>query len=248
MATLEGKTVLIVGGTSGIGFGVAKASLLSLASHVIVASSSEDKVKNAVERLEKVISEKKVPGRVTGEVVDAKQSASIKQLLAKVGVIDHLVWTAGDGVRLSPLAATDVDASKDRFDVRFWGTVTAAQAAQINPGGSITLTTGTVLVKPRPGWSLGSAGAGAVDSFTRGLAVDLAPIRVNSVCPGAVETELWNAMPKEQIAALMNTLTDKLLVKHVADPDEVAEAYLFLMKCGYITGQRIEVDGGARFI
>jgi len=247
MATLEGKTVLIVGGTSGIGFGVAKASLLSLASHVIVASSSEDKVTNAVERLEKVISEKKAPGRVTGEVVDAKQSASIKQLVGKVGAIDHLVWTAGDGLRLRPLKDTDVDASKVGLDVRSWGAVTAAQVAQIKPGGSITLTTGTLLVKPLPGWSLGGAVSGAVDSFTRGLAVDLAPVRVNSVCAGVVETELWNSMPKEQVAAFMKSASEKQLVKHIADPDEVAEAYLFLMKCGYITGQRIEVDGGARF-
>ena len=78
----------------------------------------------------------------------------------------------------------------DVFDIRFWGAITAAQAAKIRPGGSIILTIGSVVVKPRKGWSLAAGMMGAVDSLTRGLAVDLAPIRVNVVSPGLVKTEV----------------------------------------------------------
>ena len=78
----------------------------------------------------------------------------------------------------------------DAFDVRFWGAFTAAQVAKIRPGGSITFTIGQVIVRPYKGWSLLAGLAGAVDSLTRGLAVDLAPIRVNVVSPGVVKTEV----------------------------------------------------------
>ena len=76
------------------------------------------------------------------------------------------------------------------FDVRFWGAFTAAKAAKIRSGGSITFTIGQALLRPRKGWSLLVGVAGAIDAVTRGLAIDLAPIRVNVVSPGLVRTEV----------------------------------------------------------
>ncbi|OCB86113.1 NAD-binding protein [Sanghuangporus baumii] len=234
MASLSGKTVLVVGGSSGIGYGVAKASLLSCAAKVTIGSSSQAKIESALVRIKNDIaaSGQTVEGNLSGEVVDARDSASVKALLERVGEVDHLVWTSGD----------------DFFDVRFWGAFTAAQVAKIRPGGSITLTVGSVVVKPRKGWSLAAGLMGAVDSLTRGLAVDLAPIRVNVISPGAVKTELWDPMPPEVRNKIFEDSAKTLLVQHVAEPDEIAEAYLFCMKCQYITGQRIEVDGGAKYV
>ncbi|KAL5489714.1 hypothetical protein ACEPAI_4546 [Sanghuangporus weigelae] len=249
MASLSGKTVLVVGGSSGIGYGVAKASLLSRAAKVIIASSSQAKIESALGRIKNDIaaSGQSVEGNVSGEVVDARDSVSVKALLERVGEVDHLVWTSGDALRLS-FPNIDLDANKDFFDVRFWGAFTAAQVAKIRPGGSITLTVGSVVVKPRKGWSLAAGLMGAVDSVTRGLAVDLAPIRVNVISPGAVKTELWDSLPAEVRNNIFEESAKTLLVQHVAEPDEIAEAYLFCMKCQYITGQRIEVDGGAKYV
>jgi len=247
MATLEGKTILIVGGSSGIGFGVAKVSLIALASHVIIASSSKTKVDDALQRLQSFFANKQIPGKFTGEVVDGKDSDSVKQLMARVGEIDHLVWTSGDALNIGTVTP-DFATGKDSFDVRFWAPSVAAQAAKIRPGGSITFTSGIALLRPLAGWSLGVAVAGAIDAVTRGLAVDLAPIRVNSICPGAVLTELWDSFTEERRQLTMQNVAHMTLVKHMATPEEVAEAYLFVMKCEFITGQRVEVDGGRKFV
>ncbi|KAH8112589.1 short-chain dehydrogenase/reductase SDR [Phellopilus nigrolimitatus] len=249
MATLAGKTIVVVGGSSGIGYGVAKASLLSHAAHVIIGSSSQQKVIAALDRLRSELAAAEttsVGGIVTGEVINAKDSGSVKAFFERVGEIDHLVWSSGDPLRLG-FPNIDLDKNKDAFDVRFWGAANAAQVAKIRPGGSITLTIGSVIAKPHPSWSLMAGVIGAVDSLTRGLAVDLAPVRVNVVSPGLVKTELWDPVATEVKEKMFGEAERTLLVRHVAEPDEIAEAYLFLMKCGYITGQRIEVDGGSKF-
>ncbi|KAL5511060.1 hypothetical protein ACEPAH_4275 [Sanghuangporus vaninii] len=249
MASLAGKTVLVVGGSSGIGYGVAKASLLSRASRVIIASSSQTKVEAALARLKEDISKagSAVEGTFVGEVADASDTKIVRALLERVGEIDHLVWTSGETLRVG-FPNIDLEANKDVFDLKFWGALTAAQVAKIRPGGSITFTIGQTIVKPLKGWSLVTGVAGAVDSLTRGLAVDLAPIRVNVISPGVVKTEFWDTFPPEQREKVLENAAKTSLVQHVADADEIAEAFLFCMKCQYITGQRIEVDGGAVFV
>lgn len=113
MATLENKIIVVIGGSSGIGFGVAKGALLSLASHVIIVSSTESKVSNARQRLKDVIKEKSLPGTVSGYVVDARDGDLLKKLFSDVGEVDHLVWTSGDLQKMGDsLADTDVDSYK----------------------------------------------------------------------------------------------------------------------------------------
>ncbi|KIJ33363.1 hypothetical protein M422DRAFT_35503 [Sphaerobolus stellatus SS14] len=240
MATLANKIILIFGGSSGIGFGVAEASLKSDAATVIIVSSNEERVQGAVKKLK---DGKFGSGEVKGLSVDVKDEAALKKLLTDVGAVDHIVWSAGDGLPLG-FPNMELDFMKSTFDVRFWGAVIVAQNAKFRVGGSFILTTGTVIVKPGKTWSMAAAIMGAVDSFTRGLALDLAPIRVNSVCPGFIKTELWKDFAPDQLEKLFADTAEKLPVKHVAGPDEVAEAYMFLMKCAYITGQKIQVDGG----
>lgn len=104
---------------------------------------------------------------------------------------------------------------------------------------------GTVARKPAPGWALMAGIAGSVEAVARGLALDLAPVRVNCFMPGAVETPLWNTMPAEVREAALAQMAANTLTGKVGQPDDVAEAYLYLMRCAYVPGTSVVVDGGA---
>lgn len=116
MATLEGKKIVVIGGTSGIGYAVAKGALLSLAAHVVVASSSPDKVKAAVARLATEPALQKaqidVPARVTGEVVDMNNTEVVRTFLAQVGEVDHLVITSGRFTGAVDFKTADLEQSR----------------------------------------------------------------------------------------------------------------------------------------
>ncbi|KJA26776.1 hypothetical protein HYPSUDRAFT_84193 [Hypholoma sublateritium FD-334 SS-4] len=231
MTTLQNKIVVVVGGSSGIGFGVALAALQSFASVVIIASSNADRVAGAVARLQA----HKLPGEVRGEVLDAKDAAAVKKFALSLGAIDHVAWTSGDVQKLD---------STDAFSVRFWGPLILAQNATFRPGGSLTFTSGILDVKPRAGRVVSAGVCSALEGLAKGLAVDLAPIRVNVIGPGAIETEIWDKVPIAVQDQFRKELEKNQLIKRIGEPQEIAEAYLFLMKCGYITGERINVDGG----
>jgi len=256
VASLAGKTVIVVGGTSGIGYAVAKASVLSQAAHVVVVGTSKEKAEHTVQRLRDDIAAATasapagtllpVSGTIASDTLDAHDLASVRAFCERVGEVDHLIWTSGDPLRVGFPQTQSLDENRDAFDVRFWGAAQAAQSIKIRPGGSIVLTIGGAIARPRKGWSLITSVLGAVDALVRGLAVDLAPVRVNVVCPGLVDTELWKDMDPAARQGMFEAAGKSLPVGHVGKPDEIAEAYLFLMKCGYITGQRVEVDGGNR--
>ncbi|KIJ34107.1 hypothetical protein M422DRAFT_35253, partial [Sphaerobolus stellatus SS14] len=228
MATLKDKYIVIFGGTSGVGFGVAHASLLSDAAEVLVVSSNPERVANAVKRLQ---DGKFGKGKIRGEVANAKDQERLKTFVIGLGEVDHIVWTSGDSDILTKNLFPNftVDAAKAGFDVRFWGPVVVAQNAKFRAGGSLTLTGGVLLVKPMSGFSLGSGVVGAVDSVTRGLAVDLAPVRVNHIALGAVSLQWWQRIPEAMSEMIKKDAVGKTLVKHIATPLEVAEAYLFAM-------------------
>ena len=100
MTTLEGKTLVIVGGSSGIGFAVAEASLISLASHVVIASANPARVQSAVQRLEQAIAGKGLPGKISSATFDVTDLPAVKDYFSSLGEIDHLIWTSGDPLKL----------------------------------------------------------------------------------------------------------------------------------------------------
>ncbi|KZS88316.1 short-chain dehydrogenase/reductase SDR [Sistotremastrum niveocremeum HHB9708] len=254
MSDLNGQTVVVIGGSSGIGFAVATQSLRSHASLVIIASSSAQKVDNAVNGIQAFIQQSGLIAYVTGKVLNMKDSNQIRAFFSEIGQLDHLVITSGDPPILGPFKTLDLDQARGSFDTRFWGAAVAAQSAQIKKGGSIVLTVGTVIKKPEPGWALVTGQAGATDSLTRGLSVDLvkrsmlrystlAPIRVNIIAPGYVS--LWDTVPQDAREKMLQEAADKLLVKHVVSADEML---VLCIRCGFITGETLHVNGGQTLI
>jgi len=242
---LKDKKVVIVGGSSGIGFAVAAATLAHGAT-VIITSSSEARVAAAITRLGGNTGKP-----VSGTAVDVRDEAKLFAFLDNVGVFDHLVWTASDKLATG-YPNLDISQSKHVFDVNFWAPAVAGQYIHkkglIPPGGSITLTTGISYLRPGKGWAISAGSGGARVSLAKGMAVDLAPIRVNIISPGAVDTEFWDIMDPAVKEGLFKEFAQKQLIKHIAGPEEIAEAYIFAMKCTYFTGQSIEVDGGALMV
>ncbi|KAJ1305422.1 hypothetical protein OPQ81_000432 [Rhizoctonia solani] len=241
---LRGQKVVIIGGSSGIGRSVAAATLAHGAS-VVIASSSTDKVKSAVVSLQ----QESKDATVEGQALDIKDFPTLKSFLDQHGPFNHLVITAGDIAAELNFPHTEIDDSwKAKFDVRYWAVIIAAQHVYknnlIKPGGSIVLTIGNAHYRPYAGWSLINGLIGAVESSTRGLAIDLKPIRVNTIAPGPTYTGLFSSFPPEKLASFLKSQKEKLPVGHIGTPDEVAEAYIFAMKCTYLTGQVITVDGG----
>jgi NAD(P)-dependent dehydrogenase (short-subunit alcohol dehydrogenase family) len=236
--TLRAKRAVIIGGTSGIGFAVAEA-LLREHAEVMVVSSRKENVDTAIKRL---------ADGSRGFAVDVRNEEAMAGFFQRLGSFDHLVFTAGDWGAMAggPLADLELDKAGAIFAVRFWGALTAIKHAHksISPTGSITLTDGMIAHRPRRGSALSSAMAGAIEHLTRGLAVELAPVRVNAVCPGLVRTEVWNSVPEDKRTERFRRMTEHQPLPRVGEPAEVAEAYLYLMRGGYTTGQVLHVDGG----
>ena len=168
-------------------------------------------------------------------------------LFERAGAFDHLVFSAGEKLHLEPLANMQLDAARGFFRLRFWGAFMAAKygSPHIRPGGSITLTNGIAGLRPRKGWTVAASICGATEALTRALAVELAPIRVNAVCPGPVKTELWSEMPEAEREAMYRETARRLPVGRVGEAQDLAQTYLYLMQEAYSTGQVIVVDGGA---
>nr|WP_068890993.1 SDR family oxidoreductase [Pedobacter panaciterrae] len=234
---LAGKKVVLLGGTSGIGLATAKAAAKEGALLTVV-SSSQQKVDEALTIL---------PEGSKGFAADLGIEKQIAQLFEEIGEFDHLVFTAGDSLKFSALPGLNIEEAKQSYNLRFWGAIMAAKHAAplIKAGGSITLTTGALGQKPRKGTVVIAGMASAIDGLTRALAVELAPIRVNAVCSGTVRTNLLSSMSKPDREVFFSQVGSKLLTGRVGDPKDLAEAYLYLMRGCFTTGQIIVVDGGS---
>jgi len=240
---LVGQKIVVIGGTSGIGFGVAEL-LLDAGANVTVLSSSADRVDNAVKRL--------ASPNVHGAVIDVRDEAGAVKVLQSLAPIDHLVFSGVDKIIRGKLQDLELDDAKHLFGVKFWGAVVLGKAALkydiIKKGGSLTLTSGMAAVKPGKGAAVGGGLNGGVISFNTGLAADLAEkgVRVNTVVPGLVKTELWDKLGKtaEQQAEEFAAKAKTLPVGFVGEPLHIAEAYLYLIRADYATGTIVKIDGG----
>src|SRR5262245_12922626 len=238
--SLKDTTVVILGGSSGIGMATAKAAQAEGA-QVIITGRSTGKLEKARVDL--------VGGAVRTVALDVADEAGTRAFFHELNSLDHLFITAGTLVTDKQLQPTS-EVLRPAMDTRFWGALYAAKygAPKLRNGGSITFMSGTAALRPLEGMSVASASCGAVEAFARALAIDLAPIRVNVIRPGYVDTPLLDELLGAQKEEILARAAKKLPVKRVGRPEEIADAVLFLMKNGYVTGISLTVDGGGLLV
>ncbi|KAL8998455.1 MAG: hypothetical protein Q9169_002492 [Polycauliona sp. 2 TL-2023] len=195
---LSGAKILVIGGTSGIGFAVAEASL-EHGAQVIISSSQDSRVQSSIERL--LATYPSAKGCLSGHACDLSSpnmEDNIQMLFNKTGQLDHIVFTAGDKLATLPIHESTLATMQQAGMVRFFAPLLIAKhgSKSLSPGpdSSITMTTGAVSQKPVAGWTVVAGYAAGLHGMIRNLALDLAPVRVNLVSPGVVETEMWSIL------------------------------------------------------
>jgi NAD(P)-dependent dehydrogenase (short-subunit alcohol dehydrogenase family) len=232
----ENQRVVIVGGSSGIGLAVAE-EVASQGSEVVIISSKAERVQEAI---------RSIAGKARGHAVDVSDQGAVKGFFTNLGPFDHLVFTAGDSLQLHALADTNLRQARRAFELRYWSALATVKygSPHIRKGGSIVLTTGVAGQRPQSGWVIAASVCGTIEALTRALAVELAPIRVNAVSPGVVRTNLWQNMSSAEREQLFESVGKRLPVGRVGETHDIAQAYLFLMREEFSTGQTVVVDGG----
>lgn len=229
---LAGKNVLVIGGTSGIGRAAAEHALAAGA-NVTVASRNPQRAAGTF------------GASVRIEQVDLSDTASIEALFGRVGAIDHLVLSAGPGA-MGTVRDLSSAAARPFMDTKFWGYYDAVRAASdtIAQDGSITLVGGAASRKHAPGRPVMAAVNAALEAFGKANALDLAPVRVNVIAPGLVDTPAYAGMPEQMRQGMFAGYGSAVPAGRVGDPEDVAKAALFLMTNSFVTGTVIDVDGG----
>jgi NAD(P)-dependent dehydrogenase (short-subunit alcohol dehydrogenase family) len=243
---LEGKKVVIVGGTRGIGFATAQMALAAGA-EVVIASRDPAKVAAATATLHKVS-----PGKITGDPVDVTDRAGIRRFLERHAPFDHLCLPGSQAYRMR-FEETDEAEARAFFDQKFWGPFFAVFEARtfLRVGGSAVLYSGAASRRPLSGYVVGAAIDGAIDALTRSLALELARyrLRVNAISPGIIETDVTRLnRTQEEFEAWRDHHAARLPVGRIGRPEECAGAALYLMTNGFVTGQVLNVDGGLESI
>jgi len=247
---LDKQTVVVIGGTSGIGFEVAKHVLETTKANVLVASSKEERVQKAVSSLKSLGKD-----RVRGYVLDVSDSANLEKAVTefyeKIGTINHLIYTAGDpGFVFMTMEQHEQARAEKIFKIRYWSMLECVKLRMPQSReSSITFTSSTADVRPSAGWILvGTGVTGALKAMARGLATELAPVRVNCVSPGIVDTSLWDWALPDIKPAVYKQYEEKSPTKSVGYPDEIAEAYGYCIRFKHVTGTSLTVDGGATLV
>ncbi len=229
--SLKGKKIVVVGGSSGIGLATA-AMAKAEGAEVIIASRSADKVKAAADKI-----------GATGVATDVTNDESVINLFKTCGAVDHVVVTAAQ-LRTGPFKTVSMDDVRATMEVKLWGCWRVARAAQINAGGSLTLVSGLLSIRPRRNSAIVSAANGAIESLTRALALELAPVRVNNVSPGTIDTPIRAAMPEAARKELLAKTAAGLPVGRVGEADDIAQQILACMKNGFMSGSIVYLEGG----
>ncbi|KAL4807123.1 hypothetical protein BDV18DRAFT_159343 [Aspergillus unguis] len=248
MPSIKNTNVLVIGGSSGIGLGVAEKCLAEDAT-VHIASSNPARINEAIASLQAKYPSSKPTGHVC-DLNSEEVEKNLQALLEAVQPLDHIVFTAGDRLNILPLENISLDSIRQAGHVRFVVPLLLAKLAPkymtrgSGSKASITLTSGSSSEKPIPGWSLFNGYCTGLQGTTRSLAVDLKPLRVNLVIPGAVRTPLLEGLGAE----VLDAMAQQTALGKIGSAEEVAEAYVYLMKDSNATGSCVSTNAGGPLI
>jgi len=240
MMTIKNSRVLIIGGGSGLGLGIAKACTLNEAQVTIASRSKEKLEKSAIE----------IGSGTQYYEVDVSSETSVADLFERVGNIDHLIVTSGF-VTAKPFDELSTENAREDFEINFWGKFNVSKygAKAINKGGSIVFISGAFASKPNPNVFITSVAVAAVEAMAKTLAISLSPIRVNVISPYIVDTGLVAAdQSDEERHNFLKSTAKSLPSKCIGSPQDIAEAAVFLMTNKYVTGSVLSIDGGFTII
>ena len=234
---LHGAQVVVIGGSSGIGLAAATLARQAGATLTIVGRS-QDKLAQAQRAL----------GEVRTVAADITNDAEIGQAFAGISHVDHVVIAAGTIVN-GRILDNDLANLRRIIDERIWGvTYVVRHAAPKMTRGSITFTSGGLSSRPRLGTAMLTTALAGVEAMTPALALELAPIRVNTVTPGLIDTPLLAHTYGAERDTMVKNRAALLPGKRIGTAEEVAQAMLMLMTNEYITGTVLHIDGGGRFV
>jgi NAD(P)-dependent dehydrogenase (short-subunit alcohol dehydrogenase family) len=246
---LAGQKILLIGATGGIGICVAQ-GLIEFGATVYLSSSREARVNECVRSI--LADYPSAKGRIYGYPCDLSSQqveTNLEQLFEKVGKVNHIVFMAGERLPTVPLEDVSLEKMQETFHIRTFAAMLTAKVGirylKKDRSSSVTFTTGSICEKPiAGGWGMLAAIGAATPGLTRQLAFDMAPIRVNCVAPGVVATDFWSGMGTEQAEAYLKAHESKMLTQKVAQPEDVAEAFLYVIRDMNTTGQVVHTNSG----
>ncbi|HTQ23649.1 MAG TPA: SDR family oxidoreductase [Candidatus Binataceae bacterium] len=236
---LTDAKVVILGGSTGIGFATARAAIAEGA-HVTIAGRSAEKLRLAKAAL---------TGAADTALLDVNEETAVRDFFQTRDGIDHIFVTAGNPAH-APRLEIDTRLLRRAMDTRFMGALYAAKygAPKMRRNGSLVFMSGSTSTVPLAGEPVVTASCAAVEAFARALAVDLAPLRVNAITPGYIETPFLEDILGERKEAVLAAAAAKLPAKRIGRVEEAADGVLFLMKNEYVTGIALLVDGGYHLV
>ncbi len=240
---IANSKVLIAGGGSGMGLALARRCLDARA-QVIIAGRNEDRLARASEELRR-------PAQLKPIKADISREDQVANLFEQIGPLDHVVSTAADiADAYELLPSLDLKAAQRVVESKFYGPLLLAKygAPRLSASGSITFVSGIAAYRPAARGSVVAAVNAALEGLVRALAIELAPIRVNAVSPGWVDTSIWTFVAGDKKDETLSAMAKRLPVGRIGQPDDIADAICFLMGNTFTTGTILHVEGGHRLV
>ena len=248
--SLKGQKVVIVGGTSGMGLGAARAAVEAGAEVVVAGRRPEGAASSGGGEGKSKSKSDRAPDRFEHAPVDITDEPSIRRLFERVGELDHLLVSATPTAKDGPFLEQDLRAAQAIMNGKFFGSWACARhaAPRMRAGGSITFVTGGAAIRPRSGLATVTATFAALETLSQALALELGPLRVNTLRPGVIDSDMWSFLDDAGREKLRQKVRETFPVRRIGTIEDIGHAAVFLMTNPYVTGAVLEISGGETLV